>query len=162
MNLSSETNGSQGLKKKIPLRKLTIALFVLGGLIAAIAIYQQLSIEPKPYAISRMDAVRIALIEVNNEPSRDAALLPNEKATAKLVHVTDDGLGFIADENPLADIWLYSNEQRFLKVYENTYLWQVDVSTSNDEGSRGYWYLIDANSGKVIGNDRDYAAFTAS
>lgn len=141
---------------------LTVALFVLGGLIASVVIYQQYSIESKPYAISHKEAVRIALIEVNNEPRRDAAFLPSEEATAKLVHVTDDGLGFIADENSLAEMWLYSNEHKFLKVYENTYLWHVDVSTSNDEGSRGYWYLIDANSGKVIGNDRDYAPFEPS
>lgn len=151
----------------IPIRILIIALFTLGGLLAVITIYQQFTtpLEPtvsKPYKISKEEAITIALIQVNKEPNRDAVFLPNEQAAAKLIHVIDGGRGFVADENSLSNMWLYSKDQRFLDVYENTYLWHVDVSTSNDEGARGYWYLIDASIGHVIGNDRDYAAFESS
>lgn len=165
MNLSSATNGSQGLKKKLPIRALIFALFALGALFAVVTIYQQFTTtsEPpvyKPYEISSEGEIKIALIQVDKEPDRDAAFLPNGQAAAKLIHVTNGGIGFVADENSLSDMWLYSKDQRFLDVYEDNYLWHVDVRTSTNEGdSRGYWYLIDANSGKVIGNDRDYAAF---
>lgn len=167
MYLSSATNCSQGLKKKTLVQVLTFALFALGGLLAVVAVYQQFTttaepVASKPYAISKEEAIRIALIQVNKEPNRDAAFLPIEEATAKLVHVTDGGLAFIADGNSLADMWLYTKEDRFLNVYENKYLWHVDVFTSNNEGYRGYWYLIDANSGQAIGNDRDFAPFDIS
>ncbi|MGI0013070.1 MAG: hypothetical protein ACREBU_06475 [Nitrososphaera sp.] len=160
----SATNGSQGLKK-IPIQAVSIALFALGGVIAALAIYQQFTPASspatisKPYTISKEHAVRIALSEVDKEPNRDATFLPNEEARARLIHVADGGIGFIANEDSLEDMALYTMVQQFLKAYENKYIWHVDVYTSNDEGSRGYWYLIDANSGEVIGNDRDYAAF---
>ena len=161
MSLSTATNGSQGLK--IPIRELAITLFALGGLVAAVAIYQQFTIEPKPYAISHEEAVRIGLIQVDKEPNRDEALLPNEKGTARLIHVTDGGTGFLVDENSLADMWYYSIENRFLPIYENTYLWEVHVSTMSYEyGERGYSYLIEANSGQVIGYDGDYAYFKPS
>src|SRR2546425_3294888 len=164
MKLSSATNGSQGLKKKLPIRAITFALLSLGALLAVVTMYQQFTatfVPPaKPYIISKEEAIKIGLIQVNKEPDRDATFLPNEQARAKLIHVTDGGIGFVADENSLSDMWLYSKDQRFLDVYDDNYLWHVDVSTSTDEGgSRGYWYLIDAGSGKVIGNDRDYAAF---
>jgi len=161
--LSSATNGSQGLKKKIPIRMLTIALFALAGLIASLAIYQQYAVELKPFSISHKEAIKIALTEVDKEPNRDAALYPNVEAGAKLIHVTDGGKGFVVNENSLTDMWLYPTGQKFLDVYENKFLWHVDVYTTTDEGaSTGYWYLIDANSGKVVGNDRDYAAFATS
>jgi hypothetical protein len=168
MYLSSAANGSQGLKKKLPIRTFTIALFVLGALLAIVMIYQQFTTtteQPlsKPYAISREEAMQIALIEVDKESDRDAAFLPNEQAIAKLIHVVNDGIGFVVDENFLSDMWLYTKDQRFLDIYENNYIWHVDVRTYTDDGdSRGYWYLVDANNGKVIGSDRDYAAFKAS
>jgi predicted small secreted protein len=161
MSLATATDGSHGFK--ISIRKLTIALFVLGGLIAAIAIYQQFLIEAKPYAISHQDAVRIALVQVDKEPNRDEVFLPNEKAMARLVHVTDNGMGFVADEDSLVDMWLYSKENRFLSIYENMYLWEVQVSTTDNEGGgRGYSYVIDATTGQVIGDDRDYSYFESS
>jgi predicted small secreted protein len=153
--LSSTTNGSQGLKKKISIRILTIALFAIGGLIAAVAIYQQYPLESQPYSISKEEAIRIALAEVDKEPNRDIALLPNEKGEAKLVHVTDDGLGFFVDEKSLGD-WLAftSRDERFLPMYENQYFWYVFVTTSTNEGeNRGYSYLIGSQTGQVIGSD---------
>jgi predicted small secreted protein len=157
------TNDSQGLRKKTAIRLSTIALFAVGILIAGIAVLQQYLIESKPFAISHEEAVRIALVQVDKEPNRDAALLPNEEAGAKLIHVADGGIGYVVDEHSFEDMWLYSIDHRFFGVYENAYLWHVDVYTTTNEGdSRGYWYLIDADSGRVIGNDRDYAAFETS
>jgi hypothetical protein len=124
-------------------------------LIAAVAIYQQYPTESKPYAISREEANRIALVEVDKEPTRDKTLLPNEKGEAELVHVTDNGLGFFVDEKSFGD-WLAftSKGDRFLPIYENQYFWYVFVTTSTNEGeSRGYWYLIDSQTGQVIGSD---------
>ena len=70
--LSSATNGSQGMKRQIPIQILTFALFAIGGLIA---IYQQYTIQSKPYAISHEDAVRMALNLADEEPNRDASFL---------------------------------------------------------------------------------------
>ncbi len=149
-SLSSGTNGSPGLKKKIPIRMLTLALFGIGGIIAAVATYQQLTIEPKPYSISHEEAIRIALVQAENEPDRDATLFPNEDTGAKLIHVNNTGMGFITDENSLVDMLLYTDD-RFPEAFENAYLWHVNVYTSNSYGEeRGYWYLIDASSGKVL------------
>jgi predicted small secreted protein len=145
---------------------LTCGLFAFGMLIASLVFYQQffapVSTISKPYAISNDQAIRIALMEVNKEPDRDAAFLPNEEAKAKLVHITNDGIAFITDENSLADMWLYSNDHRFLTKYEGRYFWHVDVTTSNIDDERGYYYLIDANTGQVIGNDRNLAYLTFS
>lgn len=154
---SSAASSSQDSKKKIPIRMLTIALFTVGGLSAAVIIYQQYLMESNPYAISEEEAIRIAFAEVDKEPNRNEALLPNEKAEAKLVHVTDDGLGFVVDENSLGDMWSFTSKgEQFLPMYENQYFWHVFVTTSTNEGgSRGYWYLIDSNTGDVIGNDRN-------
>jgi hypothetical protein len=74
------------------------------------------------------------------------------QAAAKLVRVTGDGLAFVTDEDSLADVWLYSNDHRFK---QSGYLWHVDVTASNADGYWGYYYLIDADSGQVVGNDRD-------
>jgi hypothetical protein len=109
MSLSSRTNGSQGLKRKIPIRVLTIAFFAIGGLIASIAIYQQflagssLSPTSKPYVISKEEAITFALGAVNMEPNRDAQILPNEYAEATLIHIGNDGWSFLVDENSLSD-----------------------------------------------------------
>jgi hypothetical protein len=146
--------------KKGIVRILTISLFSLGITTAALFAYQQSTKDNYPFAISKEEAMKIALIEVDKEPNRNEALFPNEQASAKLIHVTDNGIGFISDENWLADMWLYSKENRFLEEYRNSYLWDVNVATStNDGGMRGYSYMIDADSGRVIGNDRDYAYF---
>jgi len=155
ISLSSERNGSQGLKKKIPIRMLTIGLFTLGGLIAAVAIYQQYTIGVEPSAISHRKAIEIALVQVDKEKNRDAASFPNKEAGAKLIHVTDARKGYIVDENSHTDMVIYSNNE-FLSVYENTYLWHVDVRTFNDLGEGlEYWYLIDASSGKIVADYRN-------
>ena len=158
MSLSSATNGSQGLKKKSPIRVLTIALFAIGGLIAAVAICQQfligsnLSPTAKPYAISKEEAIAIALKEVNMEPNRDTQILPNENAEATLIHIGNDGWSFIVDENSLGDTWAFRKDTRF-ENYEGEYVWYVEATTSNiNGGTRGYWYLIDIDSGRAIGN----------
>jgi hypothetical protein len=158
MTLSSATNGSQGLKKKIPFRVLTIALFAIGGVIAAVAIYQQFLIgsnltpTSKPYAISKEEAITIALNEVNMEPNRDAQILPHENAEATLIHIGNAGWSFLVDENSLGDTWAFRKDARF-ENYEEQYGWYVEVTTSNiNGGTRGYWYLIDVDSGQAIGN----------
>lgn len=151
-----------------PIRVLTIALFAFGMFAAAALLYQQqqqqqqLAASSKPYAISKDEAIRIALGQVDSEPYRDANLFSHKEATAKLIHVSADGTAFITDENSFADMWLYSNEHRFLQGYWDPYFWRVDVATSNSGGYRGYYYLIDAKSGQVIGNDRDLAFFDLS
>lgn len=141
---------------------LTVILFALGISVAGLFVYQQFTNDDnsRSIAISKEEAIRIALIEVNKEPARDAQLLPNERASGKLVHVSDDGIGFVSDERSLADMWLYSKEKRFVGEYRNSYLWEVNVATStNDGGMRGYSYLIDADSGEVAGNDRNNSYF---
>jgi hypothetical protein len=50
-------------------------------------------------------------------------------------------------------MWLYGKDGSF--AHEGSYLWHVDVSTSSAGGYRGYYYLIDADSGRIVGNDRD-------
>ncbi|HEX2014820.1 MAG TPA: hypothetical protein VLA68_06300 [Nitrososphaera sp.] len=156
--MSSATNGSQGLKKKISIRMLTIALFVIGGVMAAVVIYQQFVIAsnptptPKPYAISKLEAITIALNEVNMEPNRDAQILPHTNAEATLIHIGNDGWSFLVDENSLGDTWAFRKVARFEK-HEGEYVWYVEVTTSNiNGGSRGYWYLIDVDSGRSVGS----------
>lgn len=117
--MSSATNGSQGLKKKIPIRVLTIALFAIGGVIGVAAIYQQFVIgsnltpTSKPSAISKEEAITIALKEVKMEPNRDAQILPHENAEATLIHIGTDGWSFLVDENSLADTWTFRKDARF-------------------------------------------------
>lgn len=153
--MSSATNGSQGLKKKIPIRILIIALFAIGGLFAAVVIYQQFTVEPKLYSIPREEAIRIALNEVDMEPNRDASILPHENAEATLIHIGKDGWSFRVDENSLEDMWGSRSDERF-EGYEDEYVWYVEVTTSNmNGGSRGYWYLIDVDSGNAIGKGSD-------
>jgi uncharacterized protein YpmB len=131
---------------------LTIALFALGGLIAAVAIFQQFTIASKPYSISHEEAVRIALNEIKMEPSRDTQILPHANAKATLIHIGKDGWSFLLDENSLGDTWAFRKDARFEK-YEEEYVWYVEVATSNiNGGSREYWYLIDVDSGRAIGN----------
>ena len=130
----------------------TVSLFAAGALIALLLLYQNFT--TKPDSISKQDAINIALAEVDNEPDRSAHLLPNKRAEAKLVHVTEGGMAFLVDENSMADLWLYGTD-KFNAEYGNRYFWHVNVATSSDEGgSRGYWYLIDATSGQVIANDK--------
>lgn len=172
----SSAKGSRifaGDRKKSIVRILTISLSALGIAVGALFVYQQLAKDSYyptestvlPFSISKEEAIRIALDEVDKEPNRDAALLPNEQASAKLIHVTGNGVGFtVPDENSHADMWLFDKEHRFREEYRNSYLWNVLVTTSTSDGggSRGYSYMIEANSGKVIGNDRDYAYFEPS
>ena len=134
---------------------LTVAFFVTGGLFAAVVIYQQFTVEPKPYSIARGEAIRIALNEVDMEPNRDASILPHENAEATLIHIGKDGWSFLVDENSLEDTWAFRNDERF-EGYEDEYVWYVEVTTSNvNGGSRGYWYLIDIDSGQAIGKGSD-------
>lgn len=163
-------------RKKNIIRILTISLMALGIAIGALFVYQQLAKDSYyyptekstllPFSVSKEEAIRIALDEVDKEPDRDAYLLPNEQASAKLIHVTGDGIGFtVPDENSLADMWMFDKEHKFREEYRNSYLWDVHVTTSTSDsggGSRGYSYMIDADSGQVIGNDRDYAYFEPS
>ncbi|MGI0049595.1 MAG: hypothetical protein ACREAW_08635 [Nitrososphaera sp.] len=147
------------MRKKIPIRMLTIAFFATGGLFAAVVIYQQFTVEStvesKPYSISRGEAIRIALNEVGMEPNRDASILPHENAEATLIHIGKDGWSFSVDENSLKDTWAFRNDERF-EGYEGEYVWYVEVTTSNvNGGSRGYWYLIDVDSGNAIGKGSD-------
>ncbi len=143
---------------------LIVALFAFGIFAATALLYQQSATSSKPYAISKDGAIKIALNQVDREPNRDANLFPDKEATTKLIHVTANGLAFIADDekSPFADMWLYSNEHRFLQAYWNQYFWHVEVTISNNDGYRGYYYLIDAKNGQVIGNDRDLAFFDLS
>jgi hypothetical protein len=134
---------------------LTIVLFAIGGLIATIAVYQELTMEQKPYRISHDDALKIALVQVDKEQYRDAASYPNQEAAGKLIHVTDVGVGYIVDEISHTDMMPYSN-QKFRSVFENTYLWLVYVRTFNDvEESIEYAYLIDTSNGKIVGDSRN-------
>lgn len=141
----------------MPIRAITIVLFAVGIFIAAVLAYQQfaaanLGAAPRPYAISKDRAIDIALDHVDREPNRDSAFLPDRQATAKLVHVTGDGLAFVADEDSLADMWLYSKDRTSA---QSGYFWHVDVTTSNADSYRGYYYLVNASSGEIVGNDRD-------
>ena len=145
----------------IPIRMLTIVLFATGGVIAAIAIFQQFAIasnpttESKPYAVSKEEAITIALKEVDREPNRDASILPHENGKATFIHIGKDGWSFIMDEDSLDDMWAFKKDDRFEK-YEDKYVWYVEVTTSNINGGiRGYWYLIDADSGQAIGKGPD-------
>ncbi|HEY7734428.1 MAG TPA: hypothetical protein VIB07_06510 [Nitrososphaera sp.] len=134
---------------------LTIAFFALGGLIASAAIFQQFTIASKPYAISQEEAVRIALNQVSLEPNREAQILPHAIAKATLIHIGKDGWSFLVDENTLADTWAFRKDAGFEK-YEEEYAWYAEVTTSNvNGGSREYWYLIDIDSGRAIGNGSD-------
>jgi hypothetical protein len=134
---------------------LTIAFLAIGGLFAIVAIYQQFTVEPKLYSIAREEAIRIALNEVDMEPDRDASILPHENAEATLIHIGKEGWSFRVDENSLGDMWGFRNDERF-ENYEDEYVWYVEVTTSNiNGGSRGYWYLIDVDSGQVIGKGSD-------
>jgi len=154
MYLSSATNGSQGLKKKM-VNLLTIVLFEAGMLAAAVFAYQQLTTSAKPFPVWKDEAIRIALLEVDKEPRRYPDYLPNEKATkeakTELIHVTDNGLSFVVDEESLADMWLYSAEGTPLNEYDDKYFCEVRVTTSTELGERGYWYWIDADNGQVLG-----------
>jgi len=129
--------------------------------IASLAMYQQffatVPAVHKPYAISSDQAIRIALAQVYKEANRDTTLLPNVEAKAKLVHVAGDGTAFVTDEDSLADMWMYSLDRRFITEYEGRYFWHIDTTTSSNSNYRGYYYLIDADTGQVIGNDRDLA-----
>lgn len=141
------------MKRKASIGALTIVLFAAGGLIAATAIYQLYTSATD--GISHREAIEIALAQVNKEQNRNVALYPNEKAGAKLIHVTDDGTAYNVDENTRADMVLYSSN-KFRGEFENTYLWHVVVETSNDLGEvNGYWYLIDTSSGKIVGDYRN-------
>lgn len=64
-----------------------------------------------------------------------------------MIHVTEGGIPFIADENSLEDIWYYSIENRFLDIYDNTYLWEVLVNATDDKG-RGGGYSYDYQLGE--------------
>lgn len=160
--LSSEAGGSQGLRKRKPIRLLIFGLFALGISLAAIVLYQQSTLAQKPYTISKEEAISIALVELNREPTRDADQLPNVESLARLLHINAEGLAFVTDEDSLAEMMLYATDLRFKDIYSNKYVWQVAVTTSNDVGERGYWYLVDANTGEVIGTSNDYDAFDTS
>ena len=143
--------------RRIPIRILTIALFATGGVIAAIATYQQFAIasnptnESKLYAISKDEAITIALKEVDGEPDRNASVLPHEDAEATFIHIGNDGWSFLVDENTQGDMWAFGKDEKF-ENHEDKYVWYVEVTTSNINGGiRGYWYLIDADSGQAIG-----------
>lgn len=146
-------SAAAGNLKRVPIRVLTIALFAAGGIIAAIAVYQQfvISSEPVPYAVTKEEAIEIALKEVDNEPDRDALVLPDKEAKAVLIHLGKDGWAFLVDESSMGDFAAFMRDDR-LQGHENTYAWYVTVTTSNiNGGSRGYWYLIDIDSGQTIG-----------
>jgi len=144
------------MTNKVPLRLATIGLLVLGGTIASVALLQQLTAS-KPYSISKQEAEKIAISQVDKEPDRDSAIFPNEKTEAKLVHITRNGMAFITDKSSLADIWYFPTDYRFQQTYQNQYFWSVGVATYNQEdgGSRGYYYFIDANTGRIIENYQD-------
>ena len=159
MYLSSATNGSQGLKNKKMVNLLTIVLFGAGMLAAAVFAHQQLATSAKPFPVWDDEAIRIALLEVDNEPRRYPDYLPNEKASkeakAELIHVADNGLSFVVDGESLADMWLHSAEGTPLNEYEDKYFWEVRVTTSTELGERGYRYLIDADTGQVLRESED-------
>lgn len=138
----------------MPIRIVTIALFVISGVVAAIAIYQQFTVA-KPYAVSRERAIAIALAEIDMLPDRDPTVLPQESAKAALIHIYKDGWAFLVDENSLGDTWAFGKSELF-EGHEEEYVWYVEVTTSNiNGGSRGYCYLIDIDNGTTIGNGMD-------
>jgi len=133
----------------------TIILFGAGLIAASLLIYQQLTPSTKLFKASKDEAIAASLNRVETEPDRDASLLPYERASAKLMHVSHDGAAFITDEISLGDMWIASAEQKFPEDYHNRYFWTVDVVTFDSYGeenvsSRGYHYLIDVNSGEII------------
>jgi len=153
MYLSNGTNHSQNFKSNKALNILTIVLFGIGVLAGVGFVYQQFGPAAEPFTISKDEAIRLALIQVDKEPRRYAELLPHEEGTAKLIHVTDHGISFVSDENSLDDMWLYTLEGTPLDAYENKYFWDVTVTTTNASDERAYHYWVDADSGKVIGQD---------
>ena len=135
---------------------LTLCLFAVGIAFGAIVLYQQLEVStantqvlaPQAYAVSKLEAEKIAMDQANNELYRDSAELANETVHAKLVYVTGNGVGFTIDNG----LGYYSG--KFNQTYDNKYLWRVDITTFDNGGSADYWYITDANTGRVIGNDR--------
>jgi len=155
----SSPNGAQGLNNSKVVKLLTIILFGAGVITAAMFVYQQTAINAEPFAVSKDDAIRLALTEVDKEPRRYPDYLPNDNATkeakAELIHVTSNGLSFIVDEESLADMWLHTFEGTPLDAYENKYFWEVRVITSTEFGQRGYHYWVDADSGEVLKELKD-------
>lgn len=148
------------MRNKQVVNLLTILLFAVGVVTAVALAYQQVSNQQiatssaNPFPISKDQAISQALIEVDKEPRRYPDYLPNPDATkkgsARLIHVADNELSFVTDEQSLADKWLYTYEGTPVERFENKYFWEVTVTTSTDLGERSYQYWIDADTGQVL------------
>lgn len=92
----SSPNGAQCLNDSKVVKLLTVTLFGTGVTAVAIFVYPQTAIDAEPFAVSKDDAIRLALTEVDKEPRQHPDYyLPNDNATreakAELIHVTRDG-----------------------------------------------------------------------
>jgi hypothetical protein len=155
--LSTAANGSPRLKAS-RIKISTIILFGVGLIAASLLIYQQLTPTTKLVEISKDEAIAAALSRVEKEPDRDASLLPYERASAELLHVTNGGTAFVTDETSYDDMWYVSYSGLTIPAeLQDRYFWTVKVETFDSYGdsysSRGYNYLIDVASGEIIPSD---------
>ncbi|HVX03410.1 MAG TPA: hypothetical protein VHA09_09685 [Nitrososphaera sp.] len=161
--MSAADGGPPGLRKGTPIWLLLI-VSALGMILAAIALNQQNSATQKsPCNFKEKKAINLALVKVDKEPTRDAAYFSKEHTRARMPHVNKARYAIITEEGSLAEMTLYSTDQKLKEIYSNKYVWQVAVSTSDDaSGNRGYRYLVDAGTSKIMGTNSDYAAFGTS
>ncbi|HEV8387023.1 MAG TPA: hypothetical protein VGQ03_05315 [Nitrososphaera sp.] len=155
--MSTAANGSPRLKAS-RIKIATIILFGVGLIAASLLIYQRLTPTTKLVEISKDEAIAAALSRVEKEPDRDASLLPYERASAEVLHVTSDGTAFVTDEKSYDDMWYVSYSGLTIPAeIHDRYFWSVKIETFDSYGdsysSRGYNYLVDVTSGETIRTD---------
>ncbi|MEP0826453.1 MAG: hypothetical protein HRF40_13295 [Nitrososphaera sp.] len=147
--MTSTANGSRffGSGRIDIVRILTISLFSLGALAAALYAYQQATEPPVPDLISKEEAVQIALNAGEWDKWDVQKSIGEMQIGADLVHVQPNGFGLKVDEKTLQDTPAAGG--RF-DGYENRYLWDIDIFGPDIYGNKNTSSLIDAETGDIL------------
>ncbi len=127
--------------RKSIIKILTISLFSLGVIAAALFAYQQFTKPAIPNLIAEKDAIQLAIKEGRWDEQR----LDDKKNEATLLHVKANGFSFIVDKTTMQDtLTLYHNP---FPKYEGQYIWIVSITAPSN---RDWGYVIDAASGEIL------------
>ena len=138
--------------RKLLITIITASLVAIAILSISLILYQQYIKSQSSVKITREDAISLTISEakrMNFQPMLDTD--GENTISAKLIHVDNNALGLIVDENWMTDTFTITD--RWPPIYKNHYIWQVKITSSQQENGnmdKEWESGIDATNGTVI------------
>jgi len=130
-------NGKNGI------RILTVSLFLISVVMAALLVYQMMTQPQPPNLISKDDAIAITKTEAKWDEQRI------QNVGAILLHIKENGYAFVVEESTLQDT--FRVVEKIDGKYDGYYLWKVVLESGGGSANYSEWESwVDARTGRTM------------